>query len=127
MNWFRNTGLGMFIHWGMYSVHGRGEWCQYQERIPTAEYDQRYMDLFTADEYDPENYPFAKLSLTYVENAYKIYGVCGKKGGAKRTIGYVQFDKENDREDYTKFLCDCKLFINVHTIENIYNRITILL
>ena len=61
MNWFRNTGLGMFIHWGMYAVHGRGEWCQAQERIPTAEYDQRYMDLFTADEYDPEKW--AQIAL----------------------------------------------------------------
>ena len=55
---------------------------------------------FSADLFNnPENYPFAKLSLSYVENAYKIYGVCGKKGGAKRTIGYVQFDKENDKDN----------------------------
>ena len=55
---------------------------------------------FSADLFNnPENYPFAKLSLSYVENSYKIYGVCGKKGGAKRTIGYVQFDKENDKDD----------------------------
>lgn len=52
--WFRNAGLGMFIHWGMYSVHGRGEWCPYQEQIPMPEYDARYLDQFTADEYDPE-------------------------------------------------------------------------
>ena len=53
-SWFRNAGLGMFIHWGMFSVHGRGEWCPYQEQIPIKEYDERYMDLFTADEYNPE-------------------------------------------------------------------------
>lgn len=44
--WFRNAGLGMFIHWGMYSVHGRGEWCPYQEQIPMPEYDARYLDQF---------------------------------------------------------------------------------
>ena len=55
---------------------------------------------FSADLFNnPENYPFAKLSLNYVENTYKIYGVCGKKGGAKRTIGYVRFDKENDKDN----------------------------
>lgn len=53
-SWFRNAGLGMMIHWGLYSVHGRGEWCPYQEQIPLDEYDERYMDKFTADEYDPE-------------------------------------------------------------------------
>lgn len=55
-SWFRNTGLGLFIHWGMFSVHGRGEWCPYQEQIPIREYDERYMDKFTADEYDPEEW-----------------------------------------------------------------------
>ena len=53
-DWFRNAGMGLFIHWGIFSVHGRGEWCPYQEQIPIDEYDARYMDLFTADEYDPE-------------------------------------------------------------------------
>ncbi len=52
--WFHDAGLGLFIHWGMFSVHGRGEWCPYQEQIPTDEYDARYLDKFTADEYDPE-------------------------------------------------------------------------
>ena len=32
-------------------------------------------------------------------NKYKIYGVCGIKGGAKRTIGYVKFNKENDKDN----------------------------
>lgn len=58
---------------------------------------------FSADLFNnPEHYPCAKLSLTYVENAYKIYGVHGKKGGAKRTIGFVQFDKENDKDNNLK-------------------------
>ena len=55
-SWFRDTGPGLFIHWGMFSVHGRGEWCPYQEQIPIREYDERYMDKFTADEYDPEEW-----------------------------------------------------------------------
>ncbi|MEI6424199.1 MAG: alpha-L-fucosidase [Lentisphaerota bacterium] len=24
--WFREAGVGMFIHWGVYSAIGRGEW-----------------------------------------------------------------------------------------------------
>ena len=54
--WFRQTPLGMFIHWGMYSVAGRGEWAMQQEQIPLEEYDRLYMDKFTADEYDPERW-----------------------------------------------------------------------
>jgi len=57
-NWFRQAGLGMFIHWGIFSVHGRGEWCPYQEMISIQEYDQRYMDSFTANEYNPEAWAY---------------------------------------------------------------------
>jgi alpha-L-fucosidase len=59
--WFRQTPLGMFIHWGMYSAAGRGEWVMQQEKIPLDEYDQLYMDQFTADEYDPERW--ARLAV----------------------------------------------------------------
>ena len=36
--WFREAAFGMFIHWGVYALPGRGEWVMYQERIPAKEY-----------------------------------------------------------------------------------------
>ena len=42
-------------------------------------------DLFNK----PDNYPENFLSLSPQKGYIKIYGVKGKKGGAKRTIGYV--------------------------------------
>lgn len=77
--WFKEAGLGLFIHWGVYAVHGRGEWCQYQEQIPTTEYDAKYMDAFTADEYDPEVWAYyAKLAgMTYMTLTVKHHdGFC---------------------------------------------------
>ena len=38
MKWFHQARFGMFIHWGLYSLLGRGEWVMYQERIPKDEY-----------------------------------------------------------------------------------------
>lgn len=35
---FEKLGFGMFIHWGLYSQLGRGEWVQFMERIPKKEY-----------------------------------------------------------------------------------------
>lgn len=55
---------------------------------------------FSADLFnEPERYPFAMLTETPTINFYKIYGVRGKKGGAKRTVGYVNFNKEDDKDD----------------------------
>ena len=38
MKWFHQARFGMFIHWGLYSLRGRGEWTMYTDRIPTDEY-----------------------------------------------------------------------------------------
>jgi len=36
--WFREAKFGLFIHWGIYSKHARGEWVMNREKIPVAEY-----------------------------------------------------------------------------------------
>ena len=51
-SWFVNDRLGMFIHWGIYSVAARHEWVRNRERIPEEEYEQ-YFRHFEADLYDP--------------------------------------------------------------------------
>jgi alpha-L-fucosidase len=38
IKWFNEARFGMFIHWGLYSILGRGEWVKYHEDIPMAEY-----------------------------------------------------------------------------------------
>lgn len=38
MKWFHEARFGMFIHWGLYSLLGRGEWAMYVERTPPEEY-----------------------------------------------------------------------------------------
>ena len=38
-DWFQDAKFGMFIHWGVYSVAGRGEWVMEHERIPVNEYE----------------------------------------------------------------------------------------
>ena len=38
--WFKNAGLGMFVHWGVYSILGRGEWVMQQEDIALDDYDK---------------------------------------------------------------------------------------
>jgi alpha-L-fucosidase len=38
INWWRNARFGMFIHWGLYAIPGRGEWMMYSEQVPVSEY-----------------------------------------------------------------------------------------
>ena len=38
MKWFHEARFGIYVHYGLYSILGRGEWTMYSERIPAAEY-----------------------------------------------------------------------------------------
>ena len=49
--WFRHDRFGMFIHWGFYTMLGRGEWVKNLQMIPDEVYD-RSMEFFNPDLYD---------------------------------------------------------------------------
>lgn len=51
--WFYGARFGLFIHYGLYSQLGRGEWVQLQEKIPVAEY-AKLKETFLADKFDPD-------------------------------------------------------------------------
>lgn len=52
IEWWRDAKFGLFIHWGVYSIPGRGEWVQWGEQIPVAEY-AKLADQFHPDKFDP--------------------------------------------------------------------------
>ncbi len=62
---FEEMGFGMFIHWGLYSQLGKGEWIQSAGNIPKEEYI-KLRDTFTASKF----------------NGRRIAQIA-KKGGAK--------------------------------------------
>jgi alpha-L-fucosidase len=54
MQWFADAKLGIFIHWGIYSVKGTDEsWAFFNNKISWADY-MAQMKGFTASAYDPE-------------------------------------------------------------------------
>ena len=48
LKWFHEARFGLYIHFGLYSIPGRGEWTMYSERIPAPEYAR------LADQFRPE-------------------------------------------------------------------------
>ena len=50
--WYQNARFGMFIHWGVYSVMGDGEWVMNQRKMTVAEYE-KLAPQFNPTEYDP--------------------------------------------------------------------------
>jgi alpha-L-fucosidase len=50
--WFREARFGMFIHWGIYSLLGKGEWVMQNERMTIDEYEP-LAARFNPTGYDP--------------------------------------------------------------------------
>jgi alpha-L-fucosidase len=54
MQWFADAKLGIFIHWGIYSVNGIDEsWSFYNKKISYENY-MKQLKGFTASKYDPQ-------------------------------------------------------------------------
>ncbi len=83
IEWFQHDRLGMFIHWGLYSVAARGEWVRNIERISNEDY-QVYFDQFDASGYDPR--AWARLA----KKAGMKYAVLT----AKHHDGFCLFDSQ---------------------------------
>lgn len=95
MKWFREARFGIYVHFGLYSILGRGEWTMYSERIPAAEYAR------LADQFNPA----PGCAREWVETA--------KAAGAKYMVlttrhheGFCLFDSRYS--DFTSVNHGCK-------------------
>ncbi|WP_199619376.1 alpha-L-fucosidase [Paenibacillus alkalitolerans] len=55
MEWWRDAKLGFFVHWGLYSILGRGEWAMFNEKIPADEY-AKLAGRFNPQKWNPEQW-----------------------------------------------------------------------
>jgi len=53
MQWWRDAKFGMFIHWGLYSVVGKGEWYVFSSQTDYREYEQ-LTNQFTAEKFNAD-------------------------------------------------------------------------
>lgn len=50
IKWWQDAKFGMFIHWGLYSIEGKGEWAMFNNKIPAEEYAK------LADQFNPQHF-----------------------------------------------------------------------
>jgi alpha-L-fucosidase len=65
--WFQDAKFGIFIHWGVYSVLGRGEWAMNNEKMTNAEYE-KLPPRFNPNKFDPAEWVslFKRSGARYV-------------------------------------------------------------
>jgi len=52
LKWFREARYGLFIHWGLYSILGRGEQVLFREHLVPSEY-RKLAERFNPKKYNP--------------------------------------------------------------------------
>lgn len=80
---FCHDRFGMFIHWGLYAIPGRGEWLMHNESIPRREYEKY------AEEWNPRLFDAKAWARTAKEAGMK-YAVLT----TKHHDGFCLFDSK---------------------------------
>lgn len=81
---FEQMGLGMFIHWGLYSQLGRGEWVSWNDHLDRDEYN-KLANTFTAEDFNAEEIVLMakKAGFKYItlttrhHEGFSLYDTCG--------------------------------------------------
>lgn len=70
--WFQDARFGVFIHWGTYSVLGRGEWVMNIEKMSAADYEK------LPPQFDPERFDAAEWVATFKKAGAKYITITSK-------------------------------------------------
>lgn len=102
--WFREARFGMFIHWGLYSIPGQGEWIRSHQKLTIEDY-QPYFEAFNPTHYNPRDWARAakKAGMKYVvltakhhdgfclfDSAYTDYKVTNTPAGRDLVAEFVE-------------------------------------
>ena len=85
VQWWRKARFGMFVHWGLYSIPGKGEWVMWNDQINVSDY-AKLADQFTASKFSGADWVEA------AKNAGMKYMIVV----AKHHDGFAMFDSKAD-------------------------------
>ena len=90
MRWWNDAKFGMFLHWGVYAIPGKGEWIMWMDQIPVEEYAK------LADEFNPD------------PDAMEQWAAVAKEAGMKYMVlttrhcdGFCLWPSKSSWQDFT--------------------------
>lgn len=90
LDWWKDAKIGMFVHWGLYSVLGRGEWAYFNEKIPPEEYRA------LAEEFNPKDFKMSEWT-----DIAKDFGAKYMVMVTRHHDGFALFDSPSSYQDFT--------------------------
>jgi alpha-L-fucosidase len=106
--WFQDAKFGLFVHWGVYSVPGKGEWVMNNDKISVTEYE-KLAPQFNPTEFDPAEWvAMAKAAgmkyITITSKHHDGFAMWGTKQGNWDIV-----DRTPYRRDVLKMLAaECR-------------------
>lgn len=106
--WFKDNKFGLFVHWGVYSMLGDGEWTLQQKDIPTKTYEQ-VASFFYPTDYNPAEWVamVKKAGMKYITITSKHHD--GFAMYDSKVSDYDIIDRTHYKKDALKMLkeeCD---------------------
>jgi len=103
--WFQDARFGMFIHWGVYSVLGDGEWVMNNRKIPIHDYE-KLPRAFNPVDFDPAEWvAIAKAAgMKYITITSKHHD--GFAMFDSKVSDYDIIDRTPYKKDVLKMLAD---------------------
>jgi|GEM_PF-447480 len=95
--WWRDAKLGMFVHWGAYSIIGRGEWVMHQEGIPAEQYRRVAMT------FNPQSFDMRAWT-----DLAKAAGMRYMVMTARHHDGFSLWDSAGSHEQFTTVQADAR-------------------
>ena len=94
VKWWRDAKFGMFIHWGVYSVLGRGEWTYFNDKL-----DEDYYRGVAAKEFKPNKSP-DEIMQGWTDAAVSA-GMKYAVMVTRHHDGYAMWDSKCSYKDFT--------------------------
>ena len=98
VKWWRDAKFGMFIHWGVYSVIGHGEWAYFNEKLDENDYRNVAKNEFIPNKSADE---IMKGWTDLAVSAGMKYAVMV----TRHHDGYALWDSEHSYKDFTSVKC----------------------
>ena len=105
MKWWREAKIGMFIHWGLYSILGRGEWVYHNEKLPKDEYEG-LKDEFAPADFSPQDWvdlakDFGANYMVMVARHHDGFALWDSPGSYEGFTSYNTASKRDFVKEYT--------------------------
>jgi alpha-L-fucosidase len=96
--WFQDARFGLFVHWGVYSVLGDGEWVMNNRKIPVADYE-KLPAQFNPIEFDPAEWvALAKAAgmkyITITSKHHDGFAMFGSKVSDYNIVARTPYKKD---------------------------------